>query len=1212
MGRKNILLFVFLLLLASPFAWAQEDGTEGDATPTEAPAEAAPTEAAPAEAAPTEAAAAEAAPEAAAPEAPKVPTPQEALTQGVANVKEAAIENVKDNLKETLMAPVNDLKNQATAAVNEAVDNAKNYVVAKGTEVLDSCANGEGDLASFQQACQLLKKGLEIGEAVAQVVDIEYDRKKGILSGHLDLSDLFGGVPPFSFKIIKKGNNIGAVFTPDTPIRVNIGRILRKIVPGGFGFGPVFDQIVSAAGFDKIEFQISEVAFNINPYGFRISGIADFLGNTPFNLLLAKSKGWVFALDVSITEGVIESALDKALGSLKKIVCVFVIEQLDISLATNKLSWSEAPALKWDGAPGGSLEKGFALNMKARFDENSENPLGKFLAGFMKGTWELNLAVTTGEFKLALKLPEIIFSSRAKLAESDLHLVAGFSPPKMEFGVSATFEFKPTDDLLRFTAELNARMHDPSVEAGLSLIGTWHNAFGVTDLSIGNLVGKVAIGVRAPWILMLMLGGEIQYGADNNDPIKGSGYFRFDLENPMENYYYVNLGRLVVGQLFKHVFRANVALPGFLAESGFPEGCQASFALKNQQLPNGDEAPAGYRYKGKFQFLGFWAKVDILLWVTQFRFKVEFSSFKIGSTIQVSRSKEDMSNGPLAHVEGSVDPFHLKVHIEGYIKLFLFEAYVQIIVSPTMFHFQVKAPIFYIFDAEIEARASLTGNLADAGFSFQAKIGTGSTRDKVLEFIRDFREKALGDLEKAKRETEEAQKKVFDTANGVCNGGKDCGFGCGANFLETHGLKKNADRAFDISFLEAQALDLAHNYKVIDSMSLKQFEDAGVVVRDEDLKLDDTIALIQLQEFAKTWHMIEDHEAMQVLDLLNEHTEEERIENLIQTADEYFLLAIQSASYTAQETENHLLLELSDTALDQLTEEQYGPWDKVTNAFKSAGNAIKSGFQQAGQKISQGVNKAVNTVKTGFQSFGQKVSQGVNKAVNQIRTGVNNAVNQVRTGVTRTFNQIKQGATNTFNQIKAGATRTFNQVKTGVTNGFNQMKTGLTNGFNKFKAGATNAFNQVKNFAVNTGNKIADFGKTVGRGIVTAGCAAGHGLCTAGCKTGYGVVTGAAYTMEAGKGFLTGLQEVVKAFTSVVDMVLSNIDFSIEFGGSLSVEEFSFNCGFSLRIAGWSTSFKLNINLKFGGISKLASTIFDRVKDYIIEKVPDIKKFIKV
>eukprot|EP00455_Lapot_gusevi_P040574 TRINITY_DN45_c0_g1_i8.p1 TRINITY_DN45_c0_g1~~TRINITY_DN45_c0_g1_i8.p1 ORF type:complete len:359 (-),score=177.54 TRINITY_DN45_c0_g1_i8:124-1200(-) len=358
--------------------------------------------------------------------------------------------------------------------------------------------------------------------------------------------------------------------------------------------------------------------------------------------------------------------------------------------------------------------------------------------------------------------------------------------------------------------------------------------------------------------------------------------------------------------------------------------------------------------------------------------------------------------------------------------------------------------------------------------------------------------------------------------------------------------------------------------------------------------------------------MIEDHEAMQVLDLLNEHTEEERIENLIQTADEYFLLAIQSASYTAQETENHLLLELSDTALDQLTEEQYGPWDKVTNAFKSAGNAIKSGFQQAGQKISQGVNKAVNTVKTGFQSFGQKVSQGVNKAVNQIRTGVNNAVNQVRTGVTRTFNQIKQGATNTFNQIKAGATRTFNQVKTGVTNGFNQMKTGLTNGFNKFKAGATNAFNQVKNFAVNTGNKIADFGKTVGRGIVTAGCAAGHGLCTAGCKTGYGVVTGAAYTMEAGKGFLTGLQEVVKAFTSVVDMVLSNIDFSIEFGGSLSVEEFSFNCGFSLRIAGWSTSFKLNINLKFGGISKLASTIFDRVKDYIIEKVPDIKKFIKV
>eukprot|EP00455_Lapot_gusevi_P041510 TRINITY_DN4824_c0_g1_i11.p2 TRINITY_DN4824_c0_g1~~TRINITY_DN4824_c0_g1_i11.p2 ORF type:complete len:131 (-),score=53.12 TRINITY_DN4824_c0_g1_i11:73-465(-) len=129
--------------------------------------------------------------------------------------------------------------------------------------------------------------------------------------------------------------------------------------------------------------------------------------------------------------------------------------------------------------------------------------------------------------------------------------------------------------------------------------------------------------------------------------------------------------------------------------------------------------------------------------------------------------------------------------------------------------------------------------------------------------------------------------------------------------------------------------------------------------------------------------------------------------------------------------------------------------------------------------------------------------------------------------------------------------------------------------------------------------------------MVSGACKAGQKACAAGCKAAGGIVQGVAYSMEAGKGVLKATEVTMKAITSLIDKILSSIDFSITFGGSLSVEQFSFNIGFKLRIGSTHLDFQLNINLKTGGLGKLASSLFSRVKDYIFQKVPAIGKYIK-
>jgi len=174
------------------------------------------------------------------------------------------------------------------------------------------------------------------------------------------------------------------------------------------------------------------------------------------------------------------------------------------------------------------------------------------------------------------------------------------------------------------------------------------------------------------------------------------------------------------------------------------------------------------------------------------------------------------------------------------------------------------------------------------------------------------------------------------------------------------------------------------------------------------------------------------------------------------------------------------------------TLERRNIFSDIGNAFKKAGNAVKSGFQRAGhaitnvaQKVGSGVKSAAQKVGSGIKNAAQKVGSVVKNAAQKVGSGVKNVAQKVGSGV-------KNVAQKAGNGIKNVAQKIGNGVKTAAKVAGNGLKTAgkwvKDNGAKIAKVGLK---------AVSTywsvGSKLANFipgvGKTLSKGL-KAGSAA--------------------------------------------------------------------------------------------------------------------------
>eukprot|EP00455_Lapot_gusevi_P026411 TRINITY_DN2786_c0_g1_i4.p1 TRINITY_DN2786_c0_g1~~TRINITY_DN2786_c0_g1_i4.p1 ORF type:complete len:1096 (-),score=563.19 TRINITY_DN2786_c0_g1_i4:153-3365(-) len=850
-------------------------------------------------------------------------------------------DKLKSGLGNTVGGKLGDLagkgidvaKEKLPDVVANAYEQGKKIVGQKVQEFLQDCAAGR-KAAAVAPACKLLVKGLAIGKAYLAVLDIDYQEKPYTkVSGTVDLTGFFGhNTPIFQFEVdAKPGAGVGFVISTDKPVRVSLADVVRVLLPSGLGLGPLADKIISGAHLDAAAIRVAQIAVNIDPYGFQIKGIAEFLGSTTFNFLVADVKGTpVLSFEVNLDGPKIDQLINSALGPIAKIFKVFTIEELNFAIANNDLDTSRIPALKWN--PNHGVEKGVAVYFLGRFDENGPSPLGQILAKFLRGRWGFSLVMRETLFKLNLMLPEVHFSERVQLIKNNMYIKAGISPPTLIFGMDSTLRIKVTSDILDFHASINARMHDPSVEVLMEMIGLWRGAFGISGLTFGNVVGNIAIGVRPPWVTMFELGGELSIG--QNDPISGKGYFRVDTENPLQNWYFFKLNRLTVGQIFRHFLGIN-NLPGWLAESGFPQGCQSSFSLSNTATRFGDKIPMGFSYKGKFNLFGYKAFADVNYGPTQFKFYIELDPLSLGPVIQLYRSRSNTNQGPLGHVEGSLKPLNLKAHIECYIKVFLFQVEAKIILEPGYFYFNVKTNIF-IFDVSLYAQASYSKDPLKLDVVFRADVNTYTTKAQIVEGIRAIKAAANGALTAARDDVDRKQRDLRDKANNVCHGGDDCGFKCDVHLLEEMGFEvaeKDHD-VFTVSNSEMLFIESEMYMQELSKLSVEDMEAIGLIKSDAEIE-SEVASFLELQQHDSSEAALET--------TVNEEAIHEMVEEAFQHNNNKFIKKLFNKAKDAVTHVVHKVEDVGKKVVEKVADVGKKVVEKVADAGCNVGKAACKG-----------------------------------------------------------------------------------------------------------------------------------------------------------------------------------------------------------------------------------------------------------------------------
>jgi hypothetical protein len=76
----------------------------------------------------------------------------------------------------------------------------------------------------------------------------------------------------------------------------------------------------------------------------------------------------------------------------------------------------------------------------------------------------------------------------------------------------------------------------------------------------------------------------------------------------------------------------------------------------------------------------------------------------------------------------------------------------------------------------------------------------------------------------------------------------------------------------------------------------------------------------------------------------------------------------------------------------------------------------------------------------------------------------------------------------------------------------------------------------------------------------------------------------------------------------VITDILNGFDVSISVGGSLSVQAFSFNCGFDVRLGKNRLKFNLAFNFQMSKIADMVNKIWQQVKGFIMKAVPGMSK----
>jgi len=1005
------------------------------------------------------------------------------------------------------------LVDQVTALLPKIVADVKTKVLdaLKGglskaaLAVLEDCAQGLGPLAMLKPGCGLLMKGLKLGQKVAAMLDMSIpdpcpDPEPGTkcLAMNLDLNSWFGttNMPRYPL-LLSRNPKQGFSLLVKIPggFGINIASLLRSAIPNGFGLGPIMDQIIDKLKLDSIDIEIWEIGMTINNFAVRVQGKLNlFKIGCSFEIFLGKVAGkWAFAIDMQIPGAFINTFINNILGSAAKAVVPFAITQLDFTLSTDKAPMANYVGLGWNGVR--QIQKGLALSLSATFNPRSTNPFFKLLYNAMPGVFQISISYDGNLFTLSLVLPDITFNAWTMLTGLSLNIAGQINPPQMFVGVACYLKTVIGGSSLLFGVVAQVDFLKAQFSLTLTMEGTWTSAFGIKKLAIGDLIGSVGISAVPPWITKLEMGGTITIGEiGQQDVITGKMYFRFDLFDPMNNYFYGSVNRLVIGQFACIVFGA-CKFPKLIYESGFPKGLTLSFATADTTTPSGDFVPGGFYFKGSLNILGVGGEAEVIMGATRFKFAISLIPFKLGS-LQLSKSQSNTAEGPFFNVDLKFNPPSFLLELEAYVKFVIFEFYAKIKLDDGYFMVQVSTPFLVIFDATIKIEATY-GSFSSASVKFDAKVETGKAKDAIMAAVNGFKAQAEAAFNAATDKMNAAKRAVEQKAAEVkadCK--RKCNLNC--NFLEMDA----EERA--INFLEV------NEHGLLDS-SVEEYMMAM------DYAEMDAIANLPESSLIAMGVMVDDTTAnfktsMSDMDATLRHLGQHGITDL-STVDEnvrsgVMFAELESLAATGDQEALAIYLEVSAEMKATLGWGWKPPrpsWPKIS--LPNIGAAIRGAFNKVGSAI---------------KSVGNTIVSGVKKAATWV---------------------------------------------------------------------------------ANTAVKV-------GKAVASGACKVAAMACSAGCDVVKGVMDLGAGAVGLAVGLVNLAKMAVSGLLSIINTILNGFDLKFGIGGSLNTAGFEFYCNFMIRFGAVKLEFGVSINFQFARFGAIIDMVWQRMKNYMLDKIPGLRKLV--
>ena len=368
----------------------------------------------------------------------------------------------------------------------------------------------------------------------------------------------------------------------------------------------------------------------------------------------------------------------------------------------------------------------------------------------------------------------------------------------------------------------------------MTMNGMWEKPFGIPFFAIGNLHIMAAITPDPIVLSAIEFGGQGKLGFLDNpnaQPLELSMYCGIDRVMVSENFFQGSISTLTIqGLLAAFAYRPNLPKP--LAEIGFPDGLNTSYALKPKVLPNGVSVKTGYFLEGTLKVLFFQAFADIKVSLTGVYVNLNVNPFSLANGL-VRVAGRSNTVGPRIYVDVSWQPPRAYINLEGSVRVLAISTYTNITVDHTGLSFEVSGSFFNLFEASIKITSSYdsiqTADFQAQGF-FKNDLFDELER-RVREELNDYKQKADEAIRNAESAISDAQTKFEDASQAV---------------LSAQGTLDAQQRHFDSanSELESKKQDFEREKAKWDA-AVAKVNDARNEVANKQRALDDAAASLR-------------------------------------------------------------------------------------------------------------------------------------------------------------------------------------------------------------------------------------------------------------------------------------------------------------------------------------------------------------------------------